>query len=100
MDLVGGSTILGEQGVDVQDELKNEAVGDRARFLSEGVGSRTRNGNAVVTFPVRANGFSAGGSQHDQTFGSFVVSPHTEDFDGVFGVIELLHKTVLNVDAA
>ena len=31
---------------------------------------------------------------------SFVVSPHAQDLDRVFGVIDLIHKTLLNVDAA
>ena len=37
---------------------------------------------------------------HGQAFGSFVVGPHTDDLDGVFGVINLIHQTVLDVDAA
>jgi len=28
------------------------------------------------------------------------MSPHPKDFDGVFGDIDLIHETVLNVDAA
>ena len=30
----------------------------------------------------------------------FVVSPHTKDFDGAFGRIDLIDETVLDVDAA
>lgn len=33
-------------------------------------------------------------------FGSFVVSPHTDDFDGALGVIDLIHQAMLDVDAA
>ena len=32
--------------------------------------------------------------------GLFVVSPHTDDFDYVLGVMDLIHQAMLDVDAA
>ncbi len=33
-------------------------------------------------------------------FGSFIMRPHPNDFNGVFGLMNLIHQPMLDVDAA
>lgn len=42
----------------------------------------------------------SGSLQRMVAFGSFVVSPHTDNLDRVLGVINLIHQAVLDVDTA
>ena len=30
----------------------------------------------------------------------FIVSPHAEDFDGMLGIMDLIHETMLDIDPA
>jgi hypothetical protein len=39
-------------------------------------------------------------SVNGEPFGSFVVSPHPKDLNGMFGVVDLINQAVLNVDPA